>query len=357
MNKRLYVDLHVLQTVPPSCVNRDDTGSPKTAVYGGVRRARVSSQAWKRAMRTMFREELLNPEQVGERTKKVLQILAEEIQRTAPEQEAEKLAKKAMEYAGLTPSKKNGNDLDALFFLSHFQAKALASLIVEGSSDKKAYHDALEKAPSMDMALFGRMVASDPSLNYDASAQVAHSISTHRVQNEYDYFTAVDDCAPEDNAGAGHLGTVEYNSATLYRYATVNLLELAGYLGKEDAVKAVEVFAEAFIRSMPTGKQNTFANRTLPDVVYITLRDDQPVNLCGAFEQAVPSTANGYVEASKQRFVSYTEQVYADYTGKPQIAFTVGKGWEGLAAPLSLRAMLDELSKAVSQQLGPCEVS
>lgn len=108
---------------------------------------------------------------------------------------------------------------------------------------------------------------------------------------------------------------------------------------------------------MPTGKQNTFANRTLPDVVYITLRDDQPVNLCGAFEQAVPSTANGYVEASKQRFVSYTEQVYADYTGKPQIAFTVGKGWEGLAAPLSLRAMLDELSKAVSQQLGPCEVS
>lgn len=208
MNKRLYVDLHVLQTVPPSCVNRDDTGSPKTAVYGGVRRARVSSQAWKRAMRTMFREELLNPEQMGERTKKVLQILAEEIQRIAPEQEAEKLAKKAMEYVGLTPSKKNGNDLDALFFLSHFQAKALASLIVEGSSDKKAYHDALEKAPSMDMALFGRMVASDPSLNYDASAQVAHSISTHRVQNEYDYFTAVDDCAPEDNAGAGHLGTV-----------------------------------------------------------------------------------------------------------------------------------------------------
>ena len=126
MNKRLYVDLHVLQTVPPSCVNRDDTGSPKTAVYGGVRRARVSSQAWKRAMRTMFREELLNPEQMGERTKKVLQMLAEE-----------KLAKKAMEYAGLTPSKKNGNDLDALFFLSHFQAKALASLIVEGSSDKQ----------------------------------------------------------------------------------------------------------------------------------------------------------------------------------------------------------------------------
>ena len=119
---------------------------------------------------------------MGERTKKVLQILAEEIKQIAPEQDGEKLAKKAMEYAGLSLSKKNGNDLDALFFLSHFQAKALANLIVEGSSDKTAYHDALDKAPSIDMALFGRMVASDPSLNYDASAQVAHSISTHRVQ-------------------------------------------------------------------------------------------------------------------------------------------------------------------------------
>ena len=205
MNNRLYVDLHVLQTVPPSCVNRDDTGSPKTAMYGGVRRARVSSQAWKHAMRTMFREELLNAEQVGERTKKVLQILTEEIEQIAPDQDAEMLAKKAMESAGLTLSKKNPNDLDVLFFLSRFQAKALANLIAEGSSDKKAYHEALDTAPSIDMALFGRMVASDPSLNYDASAQVAHSISTHRVQNEYDYFTAVDDCAPEDNAGAGKI--------------------------------------------------------------------------------------------------------------------------------------------------------
>lgn len=128
------------------------------------------------------------------------------------------------------------------------------------------------------------MVASDPSLNYDAAAQVAHSISTHAVQNEYDYFTAVDDCAPEDNAGAGHLGTVEYNSSTLYRYATVNTAELAEQLGAKEVPGVVRAFADAFIRSMPTGKQNTFANRTLPDAVYVTIRGDQPVNLCGAFE-------------------------------------------------------------------------
>ena len=84
----------------------------------------------------------------------------------------------------------------------------------------------------------------------------------------------MDDCAPEDNAGAGHLGTVEYNSSTLYRYATVNVLELVRTLGAEQAAQTVRAFGEAFIRSMPTGKQNSFANRTLPDAVYVTLRQD-----------------------------------------------------------------------------------
>lgn len=356
MNKRLYVDLHVLQTVPPSCVNRDDTGSPKTAVYGGIRRARVSSQAWKHAMRIMFREELLGAEQMGERTKKVLQILAEEIKRIAPEQDGEKLAKKAMEYAGLFLSKKNGNDLDALFFLSHFQAKALANLIVEGSSDKTAYHDALDKAPSIDMALFGRMVASDPSLNYDASAQVAHSISTHRVQTEYDYFTAVDDCAPEDSAGAGHLGTVEYNSSTLYRYATVNVMELAEQLGAAQTAETVRAFGEAFLFSMPTGKQNTFANRTLPDAVYVTLREDQPVNLCGAFERAVPRSAQGYAAPSKAALAQYAQQMYSSFAEAPAQSFTVGSGLEELAPAQTAKAMLDALEKAVRDALAGNEV-
>lgn len=156
--------------------------------------------------------------------------------------------------------------------MSFAQAKALAELAVAGSTNKKEYQKALGAAPSMDMALFGRMVADDPSLNYDAAAQVAHSISTHAVQNEYDYFTAVDDCQAEDNAGAGHLGTVEYNSSTLYRYATVNVMELAGQLGAEQAAETVRAFGEAFLFSMPTGKQNSFANRTLPDAVYVTIR-------------------------------------------------------------------------------------
>ena len=187
---------------------------------------------------------------------------------------------------------------------------ALARLAAEDCEEKDDYKKALKENPSVDMALFGRMVASDPSLNYDAAAQVAHSISTHAVQNEFDYFTAVDDCAPEDSAGAGHLGTVEYNSSTLYRYATVNMVELVHLLGAEKAAQAVRVFGEAFIRSMPTGKQNSFANRTLPDAVYVTLREDQPVNLCGAFEKPVRKSEEGYAEPSKMALKQYAKELY-----------------------------------------------
>lgn len=357
MNKRLYVDFHILQTVPPSCINRDDTGSPKTAVYGGVLRARVSSQAWKHAMRAAFAENARLD--VGKRTKKAAELVKKQILALAPDADADKLAKKALENAGIKfdeKSKKDDTVTKALFFMSTAQAKALAELAVEGSADKKQYRDALKAAPSMDMALFGRMVADEPSLNYDAAAQVAHSISTHAVQNEYDYFTAVDDCQAEDNAGAGHLGTVEYNSSTLYRYATVNVMELAGQLGAAQTAETVRAFGEAFLFSMPTGKQNTFANRTLPDAVYVTLREDQPVNLCGAFERAVPRSAQGYAAPSKAALAQYAQQMYSSFAEAPAQSFTVGSGLEELAPAQTAKAMLDALEKAVRDALAGNEV-
>ena len=357
MKKRLYVDFHILQTVPPSCINRDDTGSPKTAVYGGVLRARVSSQAWKHAMRAAFAEDARLD--MGRRTKKAADLVKEQILVLVSDADADKLAKKALENAGIKfdeKSKKDDTVTKALFFMSTAQAKALAELAVEGSADKKQYRDALKAAPSMDMALFGRMVADDPSLNYDAAAQVAHSISTHAVQNEYDYFTAVDDCQAEDNAGAGHLGTVEYNSSTLYRYATVNVMELAGQLGAAQAAETVRAFGEAFLFSMPTGKQNTFANRTLPDAVYVTLREDQPVNLCGAFERAVPRSAQGYAAPSKAALVQYAQQMYSSFAEAPAQSFTVGSGLEMLAPAQTAKAMLDALEKAVRDALAGNEV-
>mgnify|MGYP000390985053 FL=1 len=353
MKKRLYVDFHILQTVPPSCINRDDTGSPKTAVYGGVTRARVSSQAWKHAMRAAFAENAQLD--VGKRTKKAAELVKEQILVLDPEQKkADKMAKEALKYVGIKSDDKKGTD--ALIFISSAQAKALAELVVGGCTKDEEYEEALIENPSADMVLFGRMVAQKASLKYDAAAQVAHSISTHAVQNEYDYFTAVDDCQVEDNAGAGHLGTVEYNSSTLYRYATVNVMELAGQLGAAQAADTVRAFGEAFLFSMPTGKQNTFANRTLPDAVYVTLREDQPVNLCGAFERAVPRSAQGYAAPSKAALAQYAQQMYSSFAEAPAQSFTVGSGLEVLAPAQTAKAMLDALEKAVRDALAGNEV-
>lgn len=363
--KRLYVDFHVLQTVPPSCVNRDDTGSPKTTVYGGAVRARVSSQAWKHAMRVMFTEEMSGEVEIGKRTLRAIDLVADELAELLPGQDRKKLEKMsqdALKLAGITfkkSDKKDGEKSDntsALLLIGKAQATALAKLAAENCKDDSAYEDALNENPTVDMVLFGRMVASAPSLNYDAAAQVAHSISTHTVQNEFDYFTAVDDCAPEDNAGAGHLGTVEYNSATLYRYATVNVLELVRTLGAEQAAQTVRAFGEAFIRSMPTGKQNSFANRTLPDAVYVTLRQDQPVNLSRAFEKPVRKSEEGYAEPSKMVLKQYAKELYNTFAEAPEQSFTVGTGLEELAQPMPLNTMLAALEKAVEEKLSGNEV-
>lgn len=362
MNKKnVYIDLHILQTVPPSCVNRDDTGSPKTAVYGGTVRARVSSQAWKHAMRKMFKDEIFEKE-IGMRirTSSLVEKIVDELDKLGVEdsKKKEKVLKKFGDI-GVSVKTEKKDKGDTLIFVTSEQIKAMAKVIAENNNEKDAFKQALREKPSIDMLLFGRMIATKKdknkdtgvSLNYDATAQVAHSISTHTVHNEYDYFTAVDDCAPEDNAGAGHLGTVEYNSATLYRYATVNAAKLAKILGKEDAANTIKGFAEAFIRSMPTGKQNTFANRTLPDAIYVTVRNDQPVNLCGAFEKPVYTSAGGYAEPSEKALVDYAKKVYKDYVNEPEAAFAVGDNMEELAETMPLKELLEKIKDKVSECL------
>ena len=350
MKKRIFIDMHVIQTVPPSCVNRDDTGSPKTAVYGGVERARVSSQAWKHAMREYFKE-IYAPEELGVRTKRIPNLLADEITRLDPQLDEAKSMTKAMDalkQIGIKiDDKKNQNA--ALFFISSAQLKALAELAVSGEKDKNAYLKAMKENPSFDIVLFGRMAADTPDLNYDAAAQVAHAISTHAVHTEYDYFTAVDDEQKEDESGAGHLGTVEFNSATLYRYATVNLSELFEHLGR-DTARVVRGFTEAFVCSMPTGKQNTFANRTLPDMAYLTVRSDQPVNLSGAFENAVKNEKEGYSVRSCETLLSYAGKMYQSFADEPILSLACGDAeiLDGHAEVLSFRNLLDRLETYIA---------
>jgi len=340
-NNRVFLDVHAIQTVPPSCINRDDTGSPKTAQYGGVTRARVSSQSWKKAIRQYFldRGDLKN---VGIRSLEIVRYIAEKIVAldcSIDNESAMKLAQEVINAAGVSTTK--DYKTKALFFISSKQAERLAQAALDQKTNKNELQEILNSDPAIDIALFGRMVADDPILNIDACCQVAHAISTHEVQTEFDFFTATDDLSSADNAGAGMLGTIEFNSSTLYRYSNVAVHEFTRQVGDRDMVtNALKLFVEALIKSMPTGKANTFANQTLPQAVLICLRADRPVNLISAFERPVRSS-NGYVTLSIERLMNEYE-VVKQYVEEPLCAFSLGIE-DFPANKSSLQQVLDQL--------------
>lgn len=313
----LYLDIYAIQSVPPSNLNRDDTGSPKTAQYGGVTRARVSSQCWKKAMRDYFLSHG-DAGKVGVRTKDIVTYVAEKIREknnTKSVNESMEMADKIINMAGVSTKDYKAK---ALFFLGNKQAEELAMAALKNIQDKKEIQGIMNANPAVDIALFGRMLADDQRLNEDASCQVAHAISTHAVSGEYDYFTAIDDLSPEGNVGAEMIGMIEYNSSTLYRYANIAVHELCHQLGnKEAAISAVTLFIKAFINSMPTGKVNTFANQTLPQGVIVTLRSDRPVNLVSAFEEPVQAKG-GYAKESMAKLAAEYKKV--EKMVQPEIA-------------------------------------
>lgn len=352
-NNNLYIDIHVIQNVPPSCVNRDDTGSPKTAEYGGVTRARVSSQAWKHAMRDMF-EKIFSEDDCGTRTKKVGKIIADEIISLNPEISEEKAYKTAEDVLGKIGIKTKGDVVsDVLIFFSRKQANALAKLAVNGETDKNEYLNAFKNNPSYDMTLFGRMVAADAGLNIDAAVQVSQAISTHAVRNEYDYFTAVDDLGKElDETGAGHIGVKEFNSSTLYRYASVNVNEIKkNHAGAEADI--VAGFIEAFVRSMPTGSVNAYANNTFPALVYVTVRHDSAVYLGDAFENPIKNKGEGFVAPSVERLAEHAKEVYENYCAAPYKSFAIGyeNDMNGLAESVNFNRLIDGVREAITDEV------
>lgn len=362
-----YVDIHVLQSVPPSNVNRDDTGAPKSALYGGVRRARISSQAWKKAVRTSFKD-FLPASQTGARTLRVVELLMNRLTadpyRLAQEDARQKALAvvKALGLKADKPRVKDGSGHEGvertqyLVFYSNQQLDRLAQLAAT-SEGKISSSDAKKAADSdhgIEVALFGRMVADSKDLNVDSAVQVAHALSTHAVEIESDYFTAVDDYKlDEDDAGAGMIGTVEFTSETLYRFATVAVSTLEDNLGDVDlTADAAAAFVRGFVVSMPTGKQNTFANNTLPDAVVVQIRKGRSASFVGAFDDAITSTTGGFVEASCKALASYAHDCEEAFLGAPVASFVTRVGTRTEAVSDMGTAMpIDELVSSVRDQV------
>ena len=378
----LTIDIHALQTLPPSLINRDDTGAPKSAFYGGVPRQRVSSQSWKRAIRKYF-ETHVDAESVGDRSKRIPEKIARKVEDHEgwDAERAQAAVAGLFKSAGITTevdSKKlkaleaseetTKEELEAaqypqtkyLLFLSPHQINRAAAAIVEADGEKISKKEAqkiLDTEHSVDMALFGRMVADDAAFNIDASVQVAHALGIHASAPEFDYFTAVDDLAEEgEETGAGMIGTVQMMSSTLYRYATVNMSGLSKNLDSEENAKQAAVdFVDAFIKSMPTGKINTFANQTLPELVYIAVRDTRPVSLVTAFEEPVEATGGKSLRVAGAETLAKEEAEFEENYGlKPQASFVVGvtearKAFADLAEEVTLPELADRLAAALEK--------
>ena len=325
MSKRLYLDLSIVQTVPPSNINRDDAGTPKHATYGGVRRARVSSQAWKRATRIEFAQAVPEADRAT-RTKKILELLTGRLEARTElgGEDCRRLAAALLEPLGITKSAKKEEQSAYLLFFGKPQLDSIVDLVIDRAAElaqlgDTALKEALKgldvsgvftKGHPAEVALFGRMVADIPRLNVDAAVQVAHALSTHPVTTEFDYYTAVDDESPDEETGAGMIGQVGFNSATLYRYATVGIHQLRNNLSDEaETVRTARRFVESFALSMPTGHQNSFAHRTVPHLLLACLRTDQPVNLVSAFEQPVLGRTSGIAEQSMVRLAQEADQM------------------------------------------------
>ena len=309
-----FIDIHILQSMPASNLNRDDTGRSKTVVYGGALRSRVSSQAWKKATRDMFAQEPKSDILKAHRTKRIAYLIADEMMKQDDQVDQQLALDKAKGFieAGISSSAfEKGKDKDeyqtkTLIMLSNGQIRKIAKYCLKrdlADFKDKDQKDAIKRVfageNSLDLALFGRMVADDANLNIDASCQVAHAFSVNEIVPETDYFTAVDD--DSINQGSAFIQTADYNTGVYYRYANVNVTELVHNLDNNDLVnESLKLFLKDFILSIPTGKQNSYANRNLPSYIMLEVRGDAPVNLASAFEKPV-RTNDGYMQKAIKR--------------------------------------------------------
>lgn len=304
------IELHILQSFPVSCLNRDDVGSPKTAVFGGVNRARISSQSLKRAIREYAQHNLPQARFGGGRTKLIVQPLVDALKKHGLTDD-----KAAMDHAVNIADKlakldaKSGKDGDlpqvgTLTFLAPSEIDSMArqvAALLKDTPTSKDYEKKLDKfckdaalLDGADIALFGRMAASLPSLTLEGAAMFSHALSTHQSDNDLDFYSAVDDHKPEgDDAGAGMIGTLEFSSAVYYRYAAVNLDLLAdsdhlARLSASDRRKVMEAFIRATLLAVPAARKNSMNAHTLPAFVLGIFKSaGQPVQLINAFENPI----------------------------------------------------------------------
>ncbi len=362
-----HLELHIIQSVPVACLNRDDLNSPKTAVFGGVQRARVSSQSWKRAIRELAKEtdETLFK---GNRSRRMVSELASKLEDKGVTQDLPVIiAEHVADTVETLDSKKDSagfNKIKTLMFFSDAEYDAIVEAVTEeaitaaenllrtsgsvtsfkeematiddkeekekakkrlkkieqqvkkektslaAAFKKTVMRKAIQSAQLMDaadIAIFGRMVAKDHTLTVEASSMFSHALSTHKVDNEIDFFSAVDDLQTKEESGAGMTGTLEFNSATYYRFTALNLdmlsdCEHLSSMTEGERKSVVRTFIESAVKAIPGARKNTMNGNTIPVYVLgIVRKKGHPVQLVNAFETPVRPSMKGFTVKSINR--------------------------------------------------------
>lgn len=466
---KTFIEIHALQNFAPSNLNRDDTGAPKDAFFGGTRRARVSSQCLKRAIRQYFahkKPSFFKQDELADRTKRLLGELMKILE--SKERKGSEVAVKVEMALSAMGLKLKGEKTEYLLFLGRSEINKLAEMIhkkwdeigdpsarvsaiksrlkeglsknsdtdeklkpvfdllkilddksavkeeemvaienniddilavlikhfqsikplnEDASSGKgkkrkksdmaewenevqeilkvgkkgisalgKALLTVLDGGKAVDLALFGRMLADMPEKNQYAACQVAHAISTHAVEREFDFYTAVDDLKPEDTAGADMMGTIEFNSACFYRYAVVDWEKFVANLQDdiELAKKGLEAFLEGFVIAEPTGMQNSFAAHNPPEFISISVRrNTAPRNLANAFETPIYAKGKSLTKESADKLSAkaaaldklYETKVNARYAVSEDVFKADGLGTQIESVPKLIKWALSEVSE------------
>ncbi len=339
--KNIHIEFHILQSFPVTCLNRDDVGAPKTAIIGGSTRARVSSQCWKRQVRLEMKALGIVH---GNRTKLISQLIKNAcIEAGATEEQASVCGKKIdhifiANVEGKSAKKKGklkenetdsvdpqvkSKDNDTLIFLSPKEVNYIVmafktqdfnpDLVIKEKKDVTKQAKELEKLiasdpnpmDAVDIALFGRMVAKAASMNVEAAASFSHAISTHKVSNEVEFFTAIEDL-PGEEPGAAHMGSLEFNSATYYRYISLDLGQLWQTLQGVAFTSAVEAFIKALFIAVPSARQTTQSGASPWDFAKIFIRKGQRLQV--PFETAVKQKDGGFLQPSIVALTEYLEK-------------------------------------------------
>ncbi len=371
-----FINFHVLISHSPACLNRDDMNMQKDAVFGGKRRVRISSQSLKHAFRKSeyyalhFGESSIRTRQLAllaEELGSILEVYDDEekswinktiqvfVSQAANASDDDDTDSADDLDEGTVPSKKvavapwSVSEFKVMHALvkkiytmplTDKEIEQLQKLILKEQSRKPAKNKPRKSADeikddfllkkissaikddaaalikacgnTIDIALSGRMATSGLMSTIDGAMSIAHAITTHTVDSDIDWFTAVDDLQP---LGSGHLDTQEFSAGVFYRYASLNLAQLQENLGGVERSKALEVaahLAHLLATETPNAKQRTFAAFNPADLVMVNF-SDVPVSLANAFESPIEAKQKGFLKPSVDAFTTYWARVAAGY--------------------------------------------